>query len=1024
MKSPVFRLPGGAISRADVLRALASTPKARYTLEDDGDSWFGYIQQPEPAVATLTDTVFETSPSSIAGKAEPAYKLPLQMPFVHVIADRQSRQIPAQNTESVPAQPQSQPETLNEKRAEPPSSIRLVSYQDLVPQARLMPALRRQLAGNRFGALDMLQLVQQIAAQALPRHLPRRRLQSWHPELVVILDFCQRLWPYREDMHRLAERLLSQCGQSGLSLRIVNHGPLGNWSDWRSHQNPTATNEPQEQPWRMPPAGTPVLIVSDLGLLLGAQSEPGRVWQQFITTLLQAQIRPVALMPLGAEQLDKSLPAALVLLRWSPDARSRPERAHASAQNAPKGLADLLAMAAISRRIDPPLLRAMRKINPHAALNAGLEGAFWVHADVQAGLSASIRPSTINPYLQHFAEQLKPYQAALETLRHTHHAHLRAALNHEETLLWRAHASVDTPDLTPEAQQRIVDAEQFMRQLAATLQQPNSLQLQNVWCQVAQEVLQRADRAMSQRYASLLTPLAAAMLQVYGNLAAIPDWVDPAAMAEHLKEAPSSVNFWLVRDPANGCVAFQRFAPVLGQSLLGGPFLLDSGGFRLETGDQSQWLDARTFYHALCPLSQDNVITLTTHFETINITTVQRPRGAIAWGCGEKGVWVQSPELCGRNCRWENDELLIKLFDRNDSEFGLRGRGRGFKILAKEIKQYQTGGITNSEFFKPIYHLDSSLTTNQFLLDEFGVMVNVNIQTLKGIAWQTLRWIEPGQFMMGSIHKVERFTMGTPDDEVERSGRESPRHLVTITQGFWLADSACTQALWQAVMGNNPSGFQGDPQCPVERVSWYDVQRFLRLLESLLPGCLADLPTEAEWEYACRAGTDTNYSFGMQISPEQVNYNGKYPYADGKPGLYREQTIPVKSLPANAWGLYEMHGNVWEWCRDGLRTYDEQAQRDPFGPVFDEDAPRAIRGGSWYRDASRALSAHRSEGHPGFSHPGLGFRFCLRPFSPGQEPIGPTNGASPDMVKTIFPSVENGFVDKLSEFFKPKSKPR
>jgi formylglycine-generating enzyme required for sulfatase activity len=244
---------------------------------------------------------------------------------------------------------------------------------------------------------------------------------------------------------------------------------------------------------------------------------------------------------------------------------------------------------------------------------------------------------------------------------------------------------------------------------------------------------------------------------------------------------------------------------------------------------------------------------------------------------------------------------------------------------------------------------------------------------------QRLRWIEPGRFLMGS-----------PDDEPERVELEGPRHAVTLTRGFWLGDSACSQALWQAVMGHNPSYFTGDPQRPVEQVSWHDVQGFLRKLEALVPGCRADLPSEAEWEYACRAGTDTPFSFGVQITPEQANYDGNSPYAGGEKGLYRRQTVPVKSLPPNAWRLYAMHGNVWEWCADGLRTYDGEPQQDPQGPVSDEkDAPRVIRGGSWNGGAWGARSAYREAFHPGYAFRFQGFRLCLRSIEPGQVPGRP-----------------------------------
>jgi formylglycine-generating enzyme required for sulfatase activity len=143
------------------------------------------------------------------------------------------------------------------------------------------------------------------------------------------------------------------------------------------------------------------------------------------------------------------------------------------------------------------------------------------------------------------------------------------------------------------------------------------------------------------------------------------------------------------------------------------------------------------------------------------------------------------------------------------------------------------------------------------------------------------------------------------------------------------------------------------------------------------------LPTEAEWEYACRAGTGTPFSFGETITPEQVNYDSDCPYAGGEKGLNRGETVPVKSLPPNAWGLYEMHGNVWEWCADGPRPYANQPEQDPTGPE-DKEAHRAFRGGSWFASAGWARSAYRFGLHPGYRNDYLGFRLCLRSIEPGQ----------------------------------------
>ncbi len=236
---------------------------------------------------------------------------------------------------------------------------------------------------------------------------------------------------------------------------------------------------------------------------------------------------------------------------------------------------------------------------------------------------------------------------------------------------------------------------------------------------------------------------------------------------------------------------------------------------------------------------------------------------------------------------------------------------------------------------------------------------------------QRMRWIEPGQFWMGSPGPSNQELPPEP----ERQEDERPRHRVTLSAGFWMADTACTQALWTAVMRSNPSHFSDDARCPVENVSYEDVQAFLTALRDAGVDGEADLPTEAQWEYACRAGTDTPFHFGAQITPAWVNYDGNFPYNAGAKGEYRQYTVPVKALPANCWGLYQMHGNVWEWCRDGRRTYTGAEEPDPEGPA---GAARALRGGSWISNAGYCRSARRLALEPGFRDRYLGFRLVLR----------------------------------------------
>jgi formylglycine-generating enzyme len=240
--------------------------------------------------------------------------------------------------------------------------------------------------------------------------------------------------------------------------------------------------------------------------------------------------------------------------------------------------------------------------------------------------------------------------------------------------------------------------------------------------------------------------------------------------------------------------------------------------------------------------------------------------------------------------------------------------------------------------------------------DQYGIYM---IYSIKGVR-QCMRWIKPGKYKMGS-----------PIEEAQRENDET-LHDVVLTEGFWLADTACTQELWEAVTGDNPSEFKG-PQRPVETVRWTDCSSFFEKIKQLKPGLELSLPTEAQWEYACRAGTTTPFSFGQNITPEQVNYNGNHPYAGGEKGLNREKTVDVKSLPCNDWGLYQMHGNVWEWCNDWYGDYNEDKVLNPTGPT--DGGVRVCRGGGWFYNGGYVRSALRYGIRPSSRFDDLGFRF-------------------------------------------------
>jgi len=219
------------------------------------------------------------------------------------------------------------------------------------------------------------------------------------------------------------------------------------------------------------------------------------------------------------------------------------------------------------------------------------------------------------------------------------------------------------------------------------------------------------------------------------------------------------------------------------------------------------------------------------------------------------------------------------------------------------------------------------------------------------------------------------FMMGSPTSESLRYSNET-LHQVTLTKSFYMQTTEVTQGQWKAVMGSNPSYFSncGD-NCPVDTVSWDDCQSFISKLNQKEGATKYRLPTEAEWEYACRAGTTTPFSTGSCLSTSQANYDGNYPYTGCPSGTDRKAPVLVKSFSPNAWGLYDMHGNVWEWCSDWYGDYPGNAVTDPDGSS--NGTARVLRGGCYINLALYCRSANRNWRKPGFSDDGLGFRVAI-----------------------------------------------
>ena len=302
---------------------------------------------------------------------------------------------------------------------------------------------------------------------------------------------------------------------------------------------------------------------------------------------------------------------------------------------------------------------------------------------------------------------------------------------------------------------------------------------------------------------------------------------------------------------------------------------------------------------------------------------------------------------------------LIKAYEKTIKDclkMKLDVEAEGF---SKELEEIRAGKIkvevkvevikAKPIFLEAPFSTDEAKTAQMELAKSLNKPIEAKIDLVKGVKLEMVL-IPAGKFMMGS-----------PQEEKGRKDNET-QHEVTLTKPFYMGKYELTQEQWEAVMGSNPSAVKGE-KLPFTMVSWNDCQNFIKKLNTKTNGEFR-LPTEAEWEYACRAGTSTTYSFGNSLTKSDANIDG---------GSIK----PVGSYKANAVRLYDMHGNVWEWCEDCYGPYSLGSVTDPNGPVT--ETRRVLRGGSSGNLGSIARSSYRSSNTPTFRDSGLGFRLVKTP---------------------------------------------
>ena len=930
-----------AVGHADLLRFVAAEHDP--VLRRQAAALLGL---PLPPASLFTDLEPDTGPPIPPPAHATLARLPLRCPVLMHAMPLPATSAPALASESATGLTAWSPAEAAEVEAMLAlPDLAQAGHRPLSPRATWRGAqLPRSLALLGHQMVDFSALLRRVALARFAWPVPLRPVQQPPQRLVVLIDWSSHLRCFDEDFQGMAQALRSNSAAATVEVWFLPDGPAAApqaaWPGMAS------------RPWD---SQTLLLLLSDMG---ASQAAALRDWLTRLRRWRRQAGRLVAWVPCQTREVPAAVRSLIPVLPMAPGRGGLPGEGS-------QQLKLLMAALAPALTVEPRLLRAMR-LALLPASSPLLEVAVWQHADLAGGL----------PFRQWLPQRQQAWLAALQELPSAllgqvdrvltdQHQHCPQAQRDEEAMLLGSLAfeGDDAADLTAgaagpgawrtryeAARGRCERVAQHLLHLGAGPPGEGGRRpVASPHC-VASKAAERLTRMPVRLRAAglagadlLFAATRPAQLVADGTVVVVPegvsphhwqtletppDWATPLPLA--LWQRGQSL--WLLAD--DGPAAQAPAGVLLSRWVLAKPWLdIETGGGRRSVAVKRLCLPLRLQqWHGTPPAD----LVLRWQGGGLKVCPVLRPRGSKAWAQAAPGPTATVDGMGGADVQFAPADL------------GWEPRDKAAPIGSMRVTHASRLNRISSPSAVWGFDTQGAFCTMRFR----GVTVA-----------QTLRYIEPGSFQMGS-----------PLDEPDRDDDEGPRHPVTISRGFWLADTPCTQALWQAVMGGkNPSRFKDGPNaadCPVEQVSWDGVQHFLKRLQALLPaGCEAGLPTEAEWEYAARAGSQTAYAWGDRPDAERANM-------DRKVG----RTTPVKQYPANAWGLHDLHGNVWEWCADDRRDYRDRPEVDPSGGV---GAHRAVRGGSWFSVARFLRSARRLRYRRGFRFHSLGFRVALRSPSPG-----------------------------------------
>ena len=786
------------------------------------------------------------------------------------------------------------------------------SPEPMITSANLFPLILNALGYYKAGKhIDQNKLVKKLTQAKAIRRLPKQQVKHWPQQLTIIIDKHPALFPYWNDFDVIAKQLEILLGKNCVeTMPFVQSGT-----------QQACHIERLERHRRI--NGASVLLLTDLN----EHNSNKRYWdwQELLQTLKNKGCQILSLSPAQSAPQEK---------HWLRLAKPQSLAAGLSRQVKQQGFTLPIDATAIETAltylsplvlVDAGLLRKLRLAFQWG--NAALDGIIWNdHRIQQSYLGIRLLAEYREDYQQEFADLPVEEQKQFWKIVKHHHKHAYTGLKQLE--------AINQATLSGSQASEVID---YYQSIMASYQQSSNPEQQAALKQQLRTLIAMTATTAWQGDSATRDLLHDAYSIAYEDeiqagiwSANLPNGLDVRKLNNNKTKAEAQVPYYLSQTTHTGKINISSRPPEIGQLL---PFSSTATQpATLQTQAEAKPQPITKDRQLALPQSQQYL--LTAENTQWQLKAIQRPSFAENIGQNQHGLFIET-RLGDRSSRyyWHPENINSQ---------GQKQRGFWFPdaVLAKNIKR-----------------------------DKYGAYQDIDI---KGII-QRFRWIEAGQFIMGS-----------PENEAGRYYDED-LHPVTLTQGFWLADTAVSQALWKAVTGKNPASFKGEgDNRPVENVSWEDATAFIKQLQKEPSLALLRLPYEAEWEYACRAGTQTPFSFGENITPKQVNYNGSYPYADGEKGLYRRKTVELKSLPPNSWGLYEMHGNVWEWCQDFWQEHlGKQAATNPKG--VKTGSYRVLRGGSWFDGGRNVRSAYRIPDSPDNRYDNLGFRLLLGHVSQVQE---------------------------------------